>query len=1037
MTGILVDPLDQVFGQYVDSLTDNGDGTGTLNTSNVPFPTLDFTALFGAAATSGTYVDTADPSPKQMTLNVDNTNLQIGTSVEVTAGFDPQIWFYGIVVARDNTVPSVTIVPTQTSFFQEAGTAWTIQVTALANPGVEADISSTSVDPTTSGPFTFTVTANKFFPVDGSVLCKSLADPSITMFCRIASYSSTSLVLAKVSTTATVSASYSAWNISTIDGSPIDADLITLSLTSNTIGTGSFTFTVDAGKFFPVGAQTSIIAIGSPSNHMAATVTSYSGTTMTVFTTSTFGSGTFTSWSIENVGGGSQSSAVSAITGFSSTSLQFGSTHDIYIGATVTLTTDANKYFDIGSSIIIADTSNAANYFAVNSQVYQSTSLVGIVTKVGPIASGTITSWVLNQDSPPGNAIPLYQLNGLRVTQNVSIPTTSIDVSAGSVRDSTNTIDLVLPSAMTKDLTAIWAAGTNNGGIIQSANLAGTISSGVGTVTGTGTAFVADFGTSAVATLTDFTAQGSSYGSSFRSLIAAVGSTIPRNIQTVTDNTHLTYSGSPLGASGSNYVRGGRLSPGGGQPVTGDYGVCIVYKIADGTIDIAVTAFTGSGAPDLPSGYSYYRVLGRIHVAAGAIASVSSSAAIDQPLIGTSTTFNQISPMTVRGDIITQGVSGAQRVGIGAANSIVSSDGTDTVFQTRATLNLATGGGTATGTNTGDQFTNETASTIIGRGSASGAGAAQEITLGTNLAMSGTTLNATAAGGTVTTTGSPASGNLTKFSGTTSVTNADLTGDLTTAGTVATTLATVNSNVGSFGSATQVPTFTVNGKGLTTAASNVTISGGLVPIAVYGATITPTTNTTLGLGAISAVDATNDIITITAHGLTTGEQILALAGWPAGTTNGRSYYVNALSANTLALYLTRANAVADTSRVNITATTTGGTWKKLVRTNEFTSGMATSGAVGFDTGSANIGLDFNIATSITKYGQVTLQYTGLTQSATAYSGLSITPLPSSPSTTLVAYPNANLPDGPTFVLPTTQATQATTAFTVYFTIWGS
>lgn len=54
-------------------------------------------------------------------------------------------------------------------------------------------------------------------------------------------------------------------------------------------------------------------------------------------------------------------------------------------------------------------------------------------------------------------------------------------------------------------------------------------------------------------------------------------------------------------------------------------------------------------------------------------------------------------------------------------------------------------------------------------------------------------------------------------------TNANLTGDITSSGN-ATTLATVNSNVGSFGSVTQVATFTVNGKGLTTAAANVTIT---------------------------------------------------------------------------------------------------------------------------------------------------------------------------------------------------------------------
>lgn len=52
-----------------------------------------------------------------------------------------------------------------------------------------------------------------------------------------------------------------------------------------------------------------------------------------------------------------------------------------------------------------------------------------------------------------------------------------------------------------------------------------------------------------------------------------------------------------------------------------------------------------------------------------------------------------------------------------------------------------------------------------------------------------------------------------------------LTGDVTGSGTgsFATTLATVNSNVGSFGSATQVASFTVNAKGLITAASNTSI----------------------------------------------------------------------------------------------------------------------------------------------------------------------------------------------------------------------
>lgn len=74
-------------------------------------------------------------------------------------------------------------------------------------------------------------------------------------------------------------------------------------------------------------------------------------------------------------------------------------------------------------------------------------------------------------------------------------------------------------------------------------------------------------------------------------------------------------------------------------------------------------------------------------------------------------------------------------------------------------------------------------------------------------------LNPAISGG-VTTTGSPSTGNLAKFSSSGTIINADLSGDITTSGGVATTLATVNSNVGTFNG------ITVNAKGLVTAAAN-------------------------------------------------------------------------------------------------------------------------------------------------------------------------------------------------------------------------
>lgn len=82
--------------------------------------------------------------------------------------------------------------------------------------------------------------------------------------------------------------------------------------------------------------------------------------------------------------------------------------------------------------------------------------------------------------------------------------------------------------------------------------------------------------------------------------------------------------------------------------------------------------------------------------------------------------------------------------------------------------------------------------------------------------MDGTGNWSTPAGaGNVTTTGSPANGNLTKFSGATSITNGDLSGDVTTSGTLATTLANSGVTAGDYGSVIT----TVDAKGRITAVS--------------------------------------------------------------------------------------------------------------------------------------------------------------------------------------------------------------------------
>jgi hypothetical protein len=178
------------------------------------------------------------------------------------------------------------------------------------------------------------------------------------------------------------------------------------------------------------------------------------------------------------------------------------------------------------------------------------------------------------------------------------------------------------------------------------------------------------------------------------------------------------------------------------------------------------------------------------------------------------------------------------------------------------------------------------------------------------------------------------------------VSNATHTGDAT--GATALTLATVNTNVGSFGSATSAPTFTVNAKGLVTAAGSATITPAIgsvtglgtgvaaalavnvgsagAPVLFGGAGGTPSsltlTNATglpaAGVSGLGTLATQSGTFSGSSSGTNTGDQTITLTGEVTGSGTGSFAATVANSAvigKVLTGYVSGAGTVAATDTI--------------------------------------------------------------------------------------------------------------------------
>jgi hypothetical protein len=179
-------------------------------------------------------------------------------------------------------------------------------------------------------------------------------------------------------------------------------------------------------------------------------------------------------------------------------------------------------------------------------------------------------------------------LTGLVITSDASDATNDIDIETGAASDSTNVLLIHLSTALIKQQDAVWAAGTNAGGMYQSAALTGTISTSgsSASVTGSSTTFTTDYVVGDV--ITDTTGSQS------------------RRITVITDNTHLTVESVWTVASSSGHKRGGKAK-------STAYYIYLIRRSDNGVADAFFTTRDPSQTVTLPTSYDSNRLIGGFH----------------------------------------------------------------------------------------------------------------------------------------------------------------------------------------------------------------------------------------------------------------------------------------------------------------------------------------------------------------------------------------------------------------------------------------
>ena len=220
-----------------------------------------------------------------------------------------------------------------------------------------------------------------------------------------------------------------------------------------------------------------------------------------------------------------------------------------------------------------------------------------------------------------------------------------------------------------------------------------------------------------------------------------------------------------------------------------------------------------------------------------------------------------------------------------------------------------------------------------------------------------------------------------------------LSGDTTGSGTTAitTTLATVNSNVGGFGSPTQVGTFTVNAKGLITAAGNSTIQIAQSQVTDLVTDLSGKQPLDATLTAFAAYN-TNGILVQTAADTFVGRSIIGTAD-RITLTNGSGVTANPT--------VDIASTYAGQNTIITVGTIVTGTWNATAIGDTYISSASTWNA-------KQVGIEFqNEGVTLGTVGTVdTIDFTGAAVTASRIGNVLTVDIPATSGVTNLAYTTA-------------------------------